>query len=47
MSHDPLGSFRDQLVDGVGGEARRRRRRRRVSLSVQPRRWRSPPAPWR
>jgi hypothetical protein len=30
MTPDPLGSFRDQLVDGVGGEARRVRRRRAV-----------------
>ena len=28
MSDDPLGSFREQLVDGVRGEPRRRRRRR-------------------
>ena len=30
MSDDPLGSFREQLVDGVRGEPRRRRRRRAV-----------------
>ena len=31
MSDDPLGSFREQLVDGVRGEPRRRRRRRAVA----------------
>jgi hypothetical protein len=31
MTTDPLGSFRDQLVDGVRGEARRRRRRRAIA----------------